>query len=158
MGKSCFFIGHRDTAQAVNPLLLDSIGKHITEHGVTDFYVGHYGAFDAMVANNLHEMKKHHPLIRNYLLLAYHPAIRKVDVPKGFESTVLIDGQELSPPLYAITNLNRRMVRTVDYLIAYVRGITGGSYKLLQIAKARERGGQLVITNLADWEMGEYSK
>jgi len=134
----------------VKPLLLEAIERHITEYGVTDFYVGHYGAFDSMVAKALCEMKNRHPHIKNYLLLAYHPAVRKIDLPKGFDSTILLDGQENSSPRYAITNLNKRIVREVDYLIAYVRYITDGSHNLLNYAMIKEKNGQLIITNLAD--------
>jgi hypothetical protein len=147
--KSTFFIGHRDTPTTVRPLLLRAVEKHITEYGVTEFYVGHIGAFDGMAAGVLAEMKERYPHIKNYLLLAYHPAVRKVDLPKGFETTLLLDGQEKSPPRYAIANLNKRIVKETDYLIAYVRHITDGSHKLLDYAKEREKKGWLVITNLA---------
>ena len=148
--KACFFIGHRTAGAEVKPLLLKAIERHITEYRVTDFYVGHYGAFDSMAAGALYEMKERYPYIKNYLLLAYHPAVRKIDLPKGFDSTLLLDGQEKSPPRYAITNLNKRIVREVDYLIAFVRHITDGSYNLLDYAMKRERQGRLIITNFAD--------
>ena len=150
MSKSCFFIGHRDAPAEVRPLLLEAIEKHIAEYGVTDFYVGHYGAFDAMAAGALTEMKKQYTHIKCYLLLAYHPAVRTVNVPEGFDGSVLLAGQELSPPCYAITNLNKRVIREAGYLIAYVWKITDGSYKLMDAARAREKKGKLVITNLAE--------
>ena len=96
------------------------------------------------------ETKKSHPHIKNYLLLAYHPAIRAVKKPEGFDDTILLDGQETVPPRVAVTRLNRKMIREADYLIAYVRYITNGSYKLLEVAKASAVKGQIVITNLAE--------
>jgi len=107
-----------------------------------------------MAACALSEMKKQHPHIKNYLLLAYHPAVRSVDVPEDFECSILMEGQEKSPPRYAIANLNRRMIRETDYLIAYVWKITAGSYKLLEGAIGRGKRVRLIITNLAD-KMGD---
>ncbi len=46
----CFFIGHRDTSDSVYPTLLRAVEDHITQYGVTEFIVGHYGNFDFMAA------------------------------------------------------------------------------------------------------------
>lgn len=147
--SNCFFIGHRNTPETVYVPLLESIKRHITEWGVSEFYVGHYGAFDRMAARALCETKNQYPHIKNYLLLAYHPSIKRVELPKGFESTLFLDGQEKSLPRYAITNLNKHIIQKVDYLIAYSRTVTDGSHNLLHYAKAKEKKGLLVITNLA---------
>ena len=148
--KSCFFTGHRDTTDTVMPLLLETIERHITEYGVTTFYVVHYGAFDHMAGVALTQLKKLYPHITAHLVLAYHPAVRRIEAPKGLDGSIFMDEQEKSLPKYAIINLNRRMVREVDYLIAFVRYITGGSYKLMEYAMSQEKKGRLVITNLAD--------
>ena len=50
MAKSCFFIGHRDANVNIYPSLLSEVERHVTEYGVTDFFVGHYGSFDRMAA------------------------------------------------------------------------------------------------------------
>jgi len=147
---SCFFIGHRDSNSAVYPLLLSAIERHIIEYGVTAFFVGHFGAFDGMAARALAEMKKRYPHISAHLVLAYHPAVRKIDIPAGLDGSVLWEEQEKSPPRHAIVNLNKRMVREVDYLIAFSCRITDGSHNLLDYAMIKEKKGQLVITNLAD--------
>lgn len=149
MNKKCFFIGHRDATGEVKQLLLETIDKHIVEFGVTEFYVGSHGRFDAMTASALTEMKKKYPHIQNILVLAYHPSLRQVSIPDGFDGSYFPEGQELSPLRYAIPRLNRKIVQEVNYLIAYVRGITDGSYNLLQYAMVREKKQQLAITNLA---------
>ena len=41
--STCFFIGHRDTGESVRPALVQAVEQHITECGITDFVVGHYG-------------------------------------------------------------------------------------------------------------------
>ena len=48
--KSCFFIGHRNAPETLLPLLASAVERHITEYGVDDFVVGHYGRFDALAA------------------------------------------------------------------------------------------------------------
>ena len=147
--KSCFFTGHRDTPISVMPLLLEAIDRHITEYGVSTFYVGHYGAFDHMASTALSKMKERYPHVMAYLVLAYHPALRQVEVPERLDGSIFAFGQEKSPPRVAITNLNRRMIREVDYLIAYVQYITGGSGKLMDYAISQEKRGNLLIANLA---------
>ena len=46
--KTCFFIGHRETSERVLPALTQEVERHITEYGVTEFVVGHYGGFDRL--------------------------------------------------------------------------------------------------------------
>ena len=50
---SCFFIGHRETPDRVYPTLLETIERHITEYGVSEFVVGQYGNFDRLVIRAL---------------------------------------------------------------------------------------------------------
>ena len=45
-----FFIGHRGAPDELRPLLAEAVERHITQYGVTEFIVGHYGRFDAMSA------------------------------------------------------------------------------------------------------------
>ena len=49
-GKSCFFIGHRETSEAIYLALYAVVEQHILEYGVTEFIVGHYGGFDRLAA------------------------------------------------------------------------------------------------------------
>jgi hypothetical protein len=103
-----------------------------------------------MTARALAEMKKRYPHIKCYLLLAYHPSVKQVDVPEGLDGSLLLDGQEDAPPRFAITRLNNQILKEVDYLIAYSQFVTDGSHKLLDTAQARAKKGKLVITNLAE--------
>lgn len=49
MGKSCTFFGHRECPNSVKIKLRDTIINLIENHAVEMFYIGHQGAFDAMV-------------------------------------------------------------------------------------------------------------
>ena len=52
----CFFIGHRDTPADVYSQIVAEVERPIL-CGVTEFVVGHYGAFDRMAARAVREAK-----------------------------------------------------------------------------------------------------
>ena len=79
---SCFFIGHRETPDRVYPTLLETIERHITEYGVSEFVVGRYGNFDRLVIWALSQAKRAHPDITLMLMTPYYPVNRKVDLPE----------------------------------------------------------------------------
>src|SRR5699024_12606643 len=62
--------------------------SHITEYGITDFVVGHYGRFDSLAALVLGRAKERHPEIRLTLLLPYHPAEHPFPKPESFDDTL----------------------------------------------------------------------
>lgn len=130
------------------PELVSVVEQHITQQGVTEFFVGHYGAFDRMAAKAVMEAKKEHPGIRLLMLLAYHPAERPIKAPEGFDCTFYPSGMEKVPRKFAIVRANCYMVDHADYLIAYVRHPAGNSKNLVEYAKKREAKNLLSITLL----------
>ena len=148
MAKSCFFIGHRDANDEIYPSLLAEVERHATEYGVRDFFVGHYGSFDRMAAQSVKEVKKRHPEVRLMLVLPYHPAIRPIETPKGFDGTYYPWEDERIPKRLAIIRTNQRM-DTCDYLIAYARHFLGGSGQIVEYARKCEAKGLIHVTNLA---------
>ena len=86
MKKTCFFIGHRDAPDTIYPALLAEVERHITELGVGEFIVGHYGRFDSLAARAVKESKAWHPEVELTLLLPYHPAKKPVQKPEGVGS------------------------------------------------------------------------
>ena len=142
--KTCFFIGHREAPAQLRPLLDEAIAAHI-ENGVIDFVVGAYGAFDRMAAAALRAAKERHPEIRLYLLLPYHPAERKIDIPEGFLA-YYPEGMEKVPRRLAIVRANRYMIDHSEYLIAYVWHAASNARDLLEYAENKAKQ----ITNLAD--------
>ena len=141
MGRSCYFIGHREAGKDVFPLLVEAVEKHITEYGVTDFYVGHYGGFDRLAAQAVEEAKERHPVIRLTLVLPYHPAIRPISPPKGFDGTFYPWEDEKIPKRLDIIKTNQRMVDTCDYLITYAYHFLGGTGQIVEYAKNERNGG-----------------
>lgn len=119
-GKSCFFIGHRETSEAIYPALYAVVEQHILEYGVTEFIVGHYGGFDRLAASAVKEAKRFYPEVKLTLLLSYHPAERPIPTPDGFDGTFYPPGMESVPRKIAIVRANRYVVDHVDYLIAFL--------------------------------------
>ena len=148
-GKSCFLFGHRTVPENLTNVLARAVDHHITEYGVTTCYVGHYGAFDAAAAAALAKVKKQHPEITALLLLPYHPAEQTVKTPRGFDGAYYPFWDEAVPRRLAITRANHLMVKSVEYLIVYVRHF-GNSRDLLEYAQRRAAHGELHIENLAD--------
>lgn len=146
--KSCFFIGHQEAGTEILPALEEAIEKHISEYGVTEFIVGHYGGFDCLAARAVISAKKCHPEVRLLMLIPYHPAERPIETPPGFDGTFYPPGMESVPRRYAIVRANRYMIDHVDYLIAYVWHPASNSQRLVENALKREVKGQIVVTIL----------
>ena len=147
--KTCFFIGHRDAPEALRPLLSDAVERHITQCGVTEFIVGHYGRFDAMAASAVRAAKQQHPEISLVLLLPYYPFPYETD---GFDATFYPPDMESVPKPFAIIRANEYMIRSADYLICYDRGQIGKTRDFVELARQRERKGLIHIENLAEEE------
>lgn len=154
MEQACFFIGHRDTSSAVFCQLCQTVEQHIVVHGVTSFYVGHYGRFDSLAAEAVILAKTHHPEVKLYLLLPYHPYNCPITTPDGFDGTYYPPGMENVPNRFAIIRANQHMVKTCGYLIAYVSHPSGGSQKILEMALRRQARKEMHVCNLGGWRTG----
>ena len=144
--KTCFFIGHRDAPETLRPLLAEAIERHITEFGVTEFVVGHYGRFDAMAAGMVRQAKERHPEVTLTLLLPYYPP--SFD-PSGYDRTYFPAGLERVPKPFAIVRANEHMIRSSDYLICYDRGQIGKTRDVMELARKRAEKGALHITEIS---------
>ena len=145
-GKSCFFIGHRDASEEIYPALYAAVEQNISEYGVTEFIVGHYGGFDRLAASAVKEAKRFYSGVELMLLLPYHPVKQPIPTPNGFDGTFYPPGMESVPPKVAIVRANRYVVDSVDYLIAYVWHPASNAWKLVEYAKRRTKKDTLVIT------------
>ena len=113
-------------------------------------YVGHYGGFDGLAAQAVKEARERHPEIRLTLVLPYHPAIRPINTPKGFDGTFYPWEEERIPKRLAIIKTNQRMVDTCDYLITYAYHFLGGTGQTVEYARKREKRGLIHVENLAE--------
>ncbi len=148
--STCFFIGHRDAPEGLRPLLEETVERHITEYGVTDFVVGHYGRFDAMAAGAVRAMKKRHPEVTLTLLLPYYPFRRQEELTKEYDATFYPPDMESVPKPFAIVRANEYMIHSSDYLICYAKGQVGKTRDFVELAQKREEKGLIHIENLAE--------
>lgn len=147
--STCFFIGHGDASRRVFPPLLECVERHIVSYGVSEFIVGHYGAFDSMAAAAVRELKRKYAYVKLTLLLPYHPSNRKGEYADSLFDDTLYPFDGPVPPRYAIVKANEYVISRVDYLICYVNHV-GKSRDFLQYAQRRAADGSLRIENLAD--------
>ena len=118
-GKSCFFIGHRETSEEIYPSLYAAVAVSYTHLTLP---------------------------VRLTLLLPYHPAERPIPTPDGFDGTFYPPGMESVPRKIAIVRANRYVVDHVDYLIAYAWHPASNARELVEYAKRRVKKGSLFIT------------
>lgn len=146
VGKSCFFIGHREASEEIYSALYAAVEQHILEYGVTEFIVGHYGGFDRLATSAVKEAKRFHPEAKLTLLLPYHPAERPIPILEGFDGTFYPPGMESVPRKVAIVRANRYVVDHVDCLIAYAWHPASNARELMEYAKRRENRNLIGIT------------
>ncbi len=150
----CFLFGHSDCPAEVLPQLVASVEYHYTQYGVRQFYVGNRGNFDRLTATALRQLKKQHPNAELYLLLAYHPSERRVNLPEDFDGSFYPPIDAVPKP-YRIVRANRYMVDIADSIICYVNRI-GNSRELLCYA---QRGlSEKRIDNIAAKEQNLIGK
>lgn len=149
---SCFFIGHRETDDALLPKIKAAAEYLIQQQQVSDFYVGMYGNFDRLAGEAVIQLKRDYPGARLFLVLPYHPADRPIEAPPGYDGTFYPDGMEAVSRRYAIVKANRMLIDTCDWLIAYVTHTISNAYNLLDYARRRQKKGLIQVINLGDGE------
>ena len=134
--KRCFFIGHRNAPESIYQNIVSTIEKLIVENGVKEFIVGNYGMFDSMVIRALQQTKIKYPAIVLLLLTPYHPSVKKVIKPDGFDNIYYPEGMEKVPPKMAIVEANRRVIRVCGYMIVYMTHIASNTAKFVEYANS----------------------
>ncbi|MBO5867347.1 MAG: DUF1273 family protein [Oscillospiraceae bacterium] len=137
-------MGHREASSELLPILRQTVEKHISEYGVTEFIVGGYGGFDHLASKAVISLKQQHPQITLSLLIPYHPVERPIETPPGFDNTYYPSGMEKVPRKLAIVRANRYMVENIDYLIAYAWHPASSARNLVEYAEKRK----VEVTNL----------
>lgn len=131
---TCFFVGHREAPEEIFPALQAEVARHVAA-GVQDFVVGHYGRFDALAARAVLNEKKRHPQVSLTLLLPYHPAMRPLPLPDGFDGMFYPPGLETVPYKLAILCANRYMADHSSHLIAYAIHPASNAKRLAEYAQ-----------------------
>lgn len=149
MVSICTFCGHSNAPDGIRPLLAATIRRCIEEHGVDEFWVGNYGAFDRMAKTEVRRAKEQFPQVGLYLLVPYLPEdSRRID-KEGVDQVLFPEEMDTVPKRQAIPRLNRYMVDRASCLISYVTHASGGAYKTMEHARSREKRGLLTIFDLS---------
>ena len=130
------FYGHSKIYQTCEiSKWLDIILPSLIEGGATTFYLGGYGAFDALAASAVRKQKKTYPHIELTLVLAYLD--REIDASR-YDSTTYTPLEKV-PPRYAIVRRNEWMVRESDVVISGVTHGWGGAARTLEFAQRKKK-------------------
>ena len=133
--KRCFFIGHRNAPESIYPNIVSTIEKLIVENGVKEFIVGNYGMFDSMVIRALQQMKIKYPDIVLLLLTPYHPSVKKVIKPEGFDDIYYPEGMEFVPHRAAIIKANENAIEMSGFLIVYLNYSASNTIRFVNYAE-----------------------
>ena len=135
MDAACGFCGHSDAPESLRVELKETIADLIREKNVNLFYVGNHGGFDRMVLGVLQELQASFPVMRYYVVLAYHP---QLSTPVSHDApTIFPEDLETVPKRAAIPRRNKWLVEHSDYLVSYVVRSFGGAAQTLAYAERR---------------------
>lgn len=116
MNKICCFAGHRDIYDSddIYSKLITEIEKLITQHNVTEFWVGNYGRFDSLAARAVMELKSKYPHIQLSLVIPYITEKineYKEQYYKMYDNIIMANIPEGTP-------IRLRIIKCNEYIIA----------------------------------------
>jgi len=138
----CTFFGHKDTPSGIE-IFLQEVIVDLINQGVTSFYIGNQGNFDAMAIKILSKLKEKYAI--NYtVVLAYMPLQKNTD--EYTAESVFPECLANVPPRFAIDRRNRYLLEKSDIVVCFVTHSFGGAAKFTELAKKQ---GKTVI-NLSE--------
>lgn len=151
--KRCCFAGHSTLYSGKNELLkrLRATAVDLIEHhGVTQFWVGHYGSFDGCAAVTIRDLKKDYPYIELDLIIPYlTKEINEYsrEYNEKYDHILMADVPENTPHQFYIVKTNEYMVNESDFIICYVQFPWGGAARTMRYAKTKKH---ITVINLAE--------
>ena len=136
----CTFFGHKDCSEEISGKINETLHRLIIDENVDEFLVGNQGQFDIKIQKALIKIKENYPHIRYSVVLAYLPKQKSEDMIA--ENTVFPEILEHVPPKYAIDRCDTWMLVKSDFVVTFVRHITGGAAKFREKAV---KAGKTVI-------------
>ena len=133
--RSCFMFGHADCPESMLSRIERALEQQYLQDNVRGFYVGNRGSFDRLASIAARKLKKRHPDLCLYLLLAYHPSERAVELSEGFDNS-FYPPLENVPRQYAIIKANQHMAELADTIVCYVAHF-GNARNLLDYVKKK---------------------
>ena len=118
--------------------LREVLERLVKEHGVTVFYTGGMGEFDALFARTVRVLKRDYSSLRLVLVMPY--LTRRLNADKAYYETLydeLLIPAELDSvhPKKAIGLRNRWMVDHSDFVIAALHRNNGGAAEAIRYAQ-----------------------
>jgi len=151
--KRCCFAGH---SKVYDPSIVEKIVEKarqlVEEYGITDFWVGNYGAFDGYAASAVRKLKAKYPQISLSLVIPYLTKEineYREDYYKNYDSIIMADIPETTPRNLKIIKANEFMINNSDFLISYVNYSWGGAVKTVEYAIKKK----IQVVNLGSLEI-----
>lgn len=143
MRKICCFAGHRDiyNTEELSKRLTVLIEKLIIEENVTEFWVGHYGRFDAISSEAVKSIKNKYPDIELNLVIPYLTKVineYREEYYAKYDNILIADIPEKTPKNLQILKCNEYMVKKSDFIICYIMYSWGGAAKTVEYAKKKK--------------------
>ena len=135
--KSCAFFGHRYYDYEPFEDKLEKIIENLINLGVTEFYCGERGYFDAYCRSTVAKLRKKYPQIRLILVLSYRPNKNFV-LPTYYDESVYLL-EEKVPLKFAICHTNRELIKLVDCVVVAVCHTFGGAFAACTYANRLEK-------------------
>ena len=141
---SCAIFGHsnylyENCKNKIQKGLIDLI----IDYKVVEFYIGMRGDFEALCVEVLKKLQKEHSHIKLIRVWAYLP--QKNSEKEGiFDGSVYLLERKV-PPVYAIIETNKCLVKKVDYIFSGVMHDWGGAWTAVEYARKK---GKVVIDAL----------
>ncbi len=137
--KTCCFFGHSNSPKTIYNKLQQTIESLIVNDGVSNFYVGTHGSFDAMSHKILKLVKEDYPFINYGVVLAYLPPKKNEYFRYSNTETLYPSGIEDVPKRFAIDFRNKWMVKHSDIIVCFITFDIGGAYKYVNLAKHQNK-------------------
>ena len=140
--KICCGFGHREVFQNISSELAQAIESAIMEYGITTFYTGGIGEFDALFSSAVRAAKARHKQIKLVLVKPYfsNELNNSKEYYEAFYDDVFIPTEILGTHYKsAITKRNRFMVDQADLIICFLSRDFGGAYTAIQYAKKKNK-------------------
>lgn len=131
-----FLFGSSTAPESCIDGVLEAIEDCYIRLGIRLFIVGHYGNFDRIATHALTLMEARHSDINLLLLIPYHPSIRPIEPPQGFQ-TYYPDGQETTIPKFAIKTANNKMIKECSVAVCYPHGVTNSRNMYEKVMKRK---------------------
>ena len=153
---SCAFFGHRDLDYYPYWKKIEEIIVELIESGVTVFYHGNRGRFEATCTAVLIELREKYPHIKHVLVLSYLPDNNFV-LPFCFDYAIHL--QDINAPKrFAISYTNRKLIESVDYVVVAACRNHGGAKAASDYAKKMFRPVINVLTDEKQYYLSAYEK